>query len=280
MPDRSTLPDSLRLTRIRVYPLKGAAGYDLADTRLDELGVPLDRRWMLADPQGDFVSQRTHPRLALLRVRPWDGGVKVEAPGMDPLHLVIPADSGERTEVRVFGNPMTAVVHSGEASGWFADFLSEPFNLVFLPDGAGRDVDPEFAPGHRVSFADGYPLHLASESSLEDLNSRLRDAVDMGRFRPNLVVAGGEPWEEDTWREVEIGKTRLELVKPCARCQVTVVDQSSGALGAEPLKTLGVFRRFQGKVYFGQNAVLSETGGLRVGDDVRILKRGSRRPAL
>jgi uncharacterized protein YcbX len=271
---------AIRLTSLHVYPLKGAAGYDLAETSLDELGVPLDRRWMLVDAEGRFVSQRTHPRLALIRVESREGEIHVEAPGQEPLCLSVSEERVMRREVTVHGKEINALIDTGEQTAWFADFFSEDLALASLPEGTSREVDPKYARGHRVGFADAYPLHLVSESSLGDLNARLRKPLPMSRFRPNLVVSGGRPWEEDTWRELEIGGAILALVKPCARCPVTTVDQSRGSRGREPLWTLGVFRRYEGKVFFGQNAVPERGGGLRVGDEVRILQRGAARPPL
>jgi uncharacterized protein YcbX len=131
-----------------------------------------------------------------------------------------------------------------------------------------------------VSFADGYPIHLTTEESLEEMNGWLPERTDMSRYRPNLVVAGGAPWEEDEWRVMEIGAITLKLVKPCARCSVVTVDQGTGRRGQEPLRRLRSFREWEGKVYFGQNAVLEGNGRFRVGDDVRILEKGPRRPPL
>lgn len=167
-----------------------------------------------------------------------------------------------------------------EAEKWFSLVLDDALTAVYMPDEVIRDVDPGIAPGHRVSFADAYPLLLASESSLADLNDRMSRPVKMHRFRPNLVVGGSNPWEEDTWRAVEIGATRIDLVKPCARCQVPQVDPVTAVKGREPLRTLSRFRMYDGKVYFGQNAVFAQTGGLRVGDEVRIRERGEAIPPL
>ena len=283
---------SLRLTRIRVYPLKGAAGFDLQKTRLDSFGIPGDRRWMLTRPDGLFISQRTHPRLALIKVLPQRqdsgadstgqdgkgmGSFSLQAPGMGSLELSSDRSSGIPTEVQVQKDRVVGVFVE-EGSGWFSEFLGEECRLVFSPDEFLRPVDPDYAPGHRTSFSDGYPLLLTTEESLKDLNSRLTEPSSMLRFRPNLVVSGGEPWEEDTWRVLESGGVRLDLVKPCARCSVTTVDPGTGNGGVEPLRTLGGFRRWNGKAYFGQNAVCSGTGSFRVGETVRILEKGKAPP--
>ncbi len=272
----------LRLARIRAYPLKGAGGFDLPEVRVDSLGIPGDRRWMLVNRVGLFLSQRTHPRLALLHVEPQKDAedslsFQVSGPGMDPFALEPGGAGVVWREARLH----TEVVKGLEVTGgtvWFSDFLDEPCRLLFFPREAHRSVDPAFAAGHRTAFSDGYPLHLTTVESLMDLNERLPDPVDMLRFRPNLVLTGGLPWEEDLWRVLELGPVRLHLVKPCARCKVTTVDQGSGRRGKEPLRSLSGFRGWKGKAYFGQNVVFEGTGSFRVGETVRILEKGEARP--
>jgi uncharacterized protein YcbX len=286
----------LRVARIRAYPLKGAGGFDLLEVGMDAFGIPGDRRWMLVRPDGLFISQRTHPRLALIQVSPLPsegepppggGGGKgvdglsfqLRAPGMEPFLLDSSSHSGARTEVRIHRDTAEGVVVEG-AEEWFSGFLRQECRLVYSPPGFRRPVDPSFAPGHRTSFSDGYPLLLTLEESLADLNRRLRRPSSMLRFRPNLVLRGGEAWEEDTWRVLEIGGVHLELVRPCARCSVTTVDPGTAVRGKEPLRTLGGFRGWEGKAYFGQNAVFSGNGSFRVGDNVRILEEGEARPPI
>ena len=276
----------LELTRIRVYPLKGAAGFDLSETAVDEYGIPGDRRWMLATPDGRFISQRTHPRLCLIESFLAEGARGVEdmryilkAPGMDPFHLAV-EQSDTWMEVRLHRDRFQALAGYEEADVWFSEFLGEPCRLVFIPDEVIRSVDPEWAPGHRVSLADGYPLHLTTEESLHEINHRLSRDTDMLRYRPNLVVKGGKPWDEDRWRVLETDGITLRLVKPCARCTVITVHQGTGETGLEPLRSMKNFREWEGKVYFGQNAVFEGTGSFRVGGDVRILETGAARPPL
>ena len=274
------------MARLRVYPLKGAAGFDLPESDLDQFGIPGDRRWMLATPDGCFISQRTHPRLCLIRTSPAAGGggyralrFTLNAPGMEAFELT-PTPSQTWTEVRLHKDRFSVLVGYSGADRWFTRFLGDSCRLVFIPEEVRRPTDPEWAPGHRVGLADGYPLHLTTEESLRDMNRRLSRDTSMLRYRPNLVVAGGEPWEEDVWRVLEIGGIKVRLVKPCARCAVTTVDPGSAVRGREPLRSMKAFREWEGKVYFGQNAVYEGSGGFRVGDDVRILETGSRRPPV
>jgi uncharacterized protein YcbX len=309
-------PSDITLRRIRVYPLKGAGGLDLEETALDDFGIPGDRRWMLSTPGGQFLSQRTHPRLALVQTFATDAasgevgsppglGVaaestdsgsfgpaisgpntpqgcpsfRVEAPEMGSTFLE-PRNSGEWIRVRVHKDRFEALAGFDDADSWFSEFLGETCRLVFIPNELVRPVDPQWAPGYRVGLADGYPLHLTSEESLSDLNARLASPTSMLRYRPNLVVAGGAAWEEDEWRVLDMDGTRIELVKPCARCTVVTVDPGSATRGKEPLRTMKDFREWDGNVYFGQNAVVAGSGRFRVGSSVRILERGPRRPPL
>jgi uncharacterized protein YcbX len=170
------------------------------------------------------------------------------------------------------------VVPEGEE--WFSDFLGQACHLLFIPHQVHRAVDPVFAPGHRTAFTDGYPILVATEASLEDLNGRLDRPSSMLRFRPNLIIGGARPWEEDEWRRMEVGEAEIHLVKPCARCAVPAVDPETGVAGKEPLRTLAAFRRWEGKSYFGQNGVFRRTGSFRVGQRVDIVEMGEKRPPM
>jgi len=253
---------------------------------LDAFGVPGDRRWMLAARDGRFLSQRTHPRLCLVRTGQSGSvaargslGFTVTAPGMGTFPLS-EAPFSDWIEVQLHADRFMALAGSEEGNRWFAEFLGEPCQLVFMPEEVRRPVDPHRAQGHRVGLADGFPLHLTTEDSLREMNRKLSRKTSMLSYRPNLVVAGGAPWEEDEWRVLEVGGITVTLVKPCARCAVIAVDPGTGVRGQEPLRSLRSFRGWEGKVYFGQNAVFSGTGSFRVGDDVRILERGDRRPPI
>ncbi len=277
-------PDGVRVARIRVYPLKGAGGVDLQKADLDDLGIPGDRRWMLVRPNGLFISQRTHPRLALVRMEGWrpedpSGPFRVKAPGMGPLVLGAAPAVAPLMGVQVHRDHLQGRVMEEEGR-WFSAFFREEVRLVYFGSEILRPVDPERAPGHRTAFSDGYPLLLTSQESLDDLNGHLSTPSRMSRFRPNLVVRGCRPWEEDRWRTLSIGNARVELVKPCARCVVTTVDQRTGVRGTEPLRTLARVRGWEGKNWFGQNGVVARSGSFRVGDVVGIVEEGEALPPL
>lgn len=262
---------SIRLTGLNIHPIKSARAIPLDESAVDEFGLRYDRRWMVVDEAGVFLSQRHHPRLALVVPSISDGTLQVDAPGMPTLETPLHPKATVSTSVTVWRDSCPATWVGGSAAEWFSEYLGCPCALVHMADQAVRLVDPAFAPpGARVSFADGFPFLLISEESLADLNGRLAAPLPMNRFRPNLVVAGGEPYAEDGWDWIEIGGLRLRVVKPCDRCVVTTTDQSTGERGQEPLRTLATYRKRDGLVLFGQNVVHEGRGRLRVGDEVIV----------
>jgi len=238
-------------------------------------GLVGDRRWMLVDDDGGFLSQRTFPRMCLIRPRPTAHGLTVEAPGMEPLEIASPpaAAPTRRREVEIWGHRTAALDAGDEAAAWFGEFLGTSCRLVRQADDAHRPVDPAYARSaeDRVSFADGYPFLLTSERSLVALNERLDEPLPMNRFRPNLVVAGAEAFVEDGWERIRIGPVTFSVVKPCTRCKITTVDQETGAVGKEPLQTLADFRRGPDGVEFGWNLIQDGPGALEVGMTVEVV---------
>ncbi len=261
---------TVRLTGINIYPIKSARGIAMPEWETDAFGLRYDRRWMVVDGNGTFITQRNHPRMALVEVKIGDGVLRIDAPGMPTLETSLHPASAVVTQIVVwnFSGPSTWL---GETAAlWFTEFLGTVCSLVHMGDDVVRPANPLFAPETtRVSFADGYPILLISEESLADLNSRMSRPLPMNRFRPNLVVAGAEAYAEDRWEKIEIGGMPLRVVKPCFRCVITTTDQVTAERGREPLRTLARYRRVNGEVMFGQNVVHETTGRLRVGDTVR-----------
>ena len=266
------------LAALHVYPVKGCRGLAPAAAWAGARGLEGDRRWMIVDGAGRFVSQRTRPRLAIVAPEPSCGSLVLRALGREPLVVPLgpdggPAGGAPAAAVTVWRDTVAARDAGAAAAAWFGALLGEAARLVFMPDDTRRAVDPAFAvPGDIVSFADGFPWLLISEESLADLNARLPRPLPMSRFRPNLVVSGCAPYAEDGWRTLRIGEAVFRVVKPCARCAVTTVDQETGeADGPEPLRTLARYRRVGGGVMFGQNLLAEKTGELRVGAPVEIV---------
>jgi uncharacterized protein YcbX len=261
----------LTVSRLFVYPIKSLGGMELDAAEVEARGFRHDRRWMLVDGDGVFLSQRRHPRMALARARVEDERLVVDAPGMPALELPLRPEPGPAVRACVWGDEVEAVSCGGDADLWFAEFLGASCRLVHMPDETERAVDPLYAgAADRVGFADGFPFLLLSEASLDDLNARLDSPLPVNRYRPNIVVAGCVPYEEDRWRRVRIGDVGFRVVKPCSRCAITIVNQETGEKGKEPLRTLAAYRKVGGKVFFGQNAIPDGAGRLRVGDAVEV----------
>ncbi|MEV0634623.1 MOSC N-terminal beta barrel domain-containing protein [Streptomyces sp. NPDC050619] len=270
-----------RLWSIHVHPVKAFRGQAPREAVVEPWGLAGDRRWALIDNGGKVVTQRQQPRLApaVAELLP-GGGVRVSAPGMDPLAVPVPRPSGT-VPVEIFRDKVEGVLAEGDAAhAWCSAYLGAEVRLVYLDDPATRrPVDPEHAlPGETVSFADGYPLLLASASSLDALNSLIargdhahEGPLPMNRFRPNVVVAGTAAWAEDDWSRIAIGEVTFRVAKMCGRCVVTTTDQETAERGREPLHTLGRHRRLAGKLVFGQNLVPDSRGTIRVGDPVTVI---------
>jgi uncharacterized protein len=225
----------------------------------------------VVNPSGEFLSQRTHPRLSLVIPSMEDGELRISAPEMPPLALPLRPTDAVTTRVSIWGQTCAASWQGEDAAGWFSEYLECTCSLVYMPDRVVRPADPTYAPsGTRVSFADAFPFLLISEASLTDLNSRLATPLPMNRFRPNLVVGGGEPYQEDEWSDITVGEIRMQVVKPCSRCVITTTDQNTAERGKEPLRTLATYRRQDGEVMFGQNVVHENQGKLRLGDTVGL----------
>jgi MOSC domain-containing protein len=276
-----------RIARLFVYPVKSCAGVELTETLLIETGLEFDRAWMVVDEAGEFVTQRELPRMALIRPQLRHTEMVLRAPGMLALHIAF-----DRVEaparVRVWNDEVAAYDMGDLAAQWFSDFLSEPGNPRKL---RMARFDPE---QRRLSslkwtggiealnqFADGFPLLVASEGSLAELNARLvtagHPAVGIERFRPNVVLAGIEVHDEDRVDSLHIatgeGEVSLRPVKPCARCPIPDIDPATGLSSPEVGDTLRTYRadaRLDGAITFGMNAIVLQgvEHALRVGQPV------------
>jgi MOSC domain-containing protein len=271
------------LASIHIYPVKAGRAIDLAEAEVEPCGLAGDRRWLVTDPDGQFITQRAEPTLALVGAC-YDatGNLHLSAPGQLPLPVSAPVEArgAEMLWVRVWQSKVRAAAAGDQADAWFSGYLGRPVRLVHLDDPTRRQVDPEFGvPEDRVSFADGYPLLLTSVGSLDALGRWLiedaQPAVPMTRFRPSVVVAGAAPWAEDGWRRIQIGPVPFRVAKPCGRCVVTTIDQQTAERGRQPLAMLGRRRRFGQRLVFGQNLIPDATGTIRIGDPVRVLDAGT-----
>ena len=261
------------LSQLNIYPLKSAGGISLENTILEARGLKHDRRWMVVDDSGQFMSQRTFPKMSLIITRLSNKILSLNAPGMSKLCLPLIAIEGESQVVEIWGDICEAWTVNRQATKWISEYIGKSCKLVYMPDHSNRPVDADYAVGEdQVAFSDGFPLLLISEASLKELNRRLPERVTMKRFRPNLVVRNTEPYEEDRWEKIIIGECEFNIVKPCSRCILTTVDPENGKFsGKEPLETLATFRKVNGKVVFGQNLIPTIKGTLKVGMPVVII---------
>jgi uncharacterized protein YcbX len=254
----------MHLTQLALYPVKSCRGISVQHARLTSRGFEGDRRFMLVDASGKFVTQREDPSMSQLHCELGPNGLTLSHSGLEPITVPERLHDGPRLDVQVWRDRCSAIIHE-EGSRWCSQALGRELRLAYMPDEATRRAG---AGPQLVSFADGYPYLLATESSLADLNARLDTPITMDRFRPNIVLDGDAPFAEDDWTELRIGEVRFTVTKPCDRCSVTTVDPISGKRGKEPLRTLATFRKWDDSVWFGVNLVANDPGELRVGDPV------------
>ncbi|MEJ7624309.1 MAG: MOSC N-terminal beta barrel domain-containing protein [Pyrinomonadaceae bacterium] len=288
----------MHISEINIYPIKSLKGITVPSALVEDRGLRHDRRWMLTDRAGKFMTQREFPRMAAIAVEVTSDGLRVTSENEGTMEIPFEPDSGERGRVTIWNSVCDAEVYLGPVSEWFSDALGIRCQLVYMPDGSRRNVNERFNEGREiVSFADGYPLLVISEASLADLNGRIDEAatkadrsvrapLPMNRFRPNMVVADSEAYAEDGWVRIRVGEAVFRSTKPCERCVITTVDQANGEFdGKEPLKTLASYRMAkyvmpekcealgvnETAVLFGQNLIAETPGATITIDDTIVV---------
>ncbi|PWA62330.1 molybdenum cofactor sulfurase family protein [Artemisia annua] len=280
---RSRMGEEVAAAKVKsifVYPIKSCRGISLSEAPLSSTGFRWDRQWVVVNSKGRACTQRVDPKLALVEVELPENAFSMGWKPNKSSHLVIRAPEMDELKVSLCTPPQTcdgvsvwewsgsALDEGQEASEWFTHYLGKPSRLVrFNQDSEIRPVDPDYAPGHKVMFSDGYPFLLVSKGSLDSLNELLAEPVPINRFRPNILVDGCEPFSEDLWKEIQIGNLTFHGVKLCSRCKVPTINQENALSASEPTETLVKFRsgkvlipsrKGQGKVYFGQNMVCED----------------------
>ncbi|PJI94501.1 MOSC domain-containing protein [Luteimicrobium subarcticum] len=278
----STASTAGRVDSLHVYPVKGCHRVDVDSATLDPWGLVGDRRFLPVDETGKLVSQREVRALTGVRPALADGVLTLTAPGRDDLpDLDVATAARADVTASIWGTEFRASSCGDDADAWLSRAAGRELRLVWMDDPTRRPVlDAEWTrPGDVVSAADGYPLLLASTSSLAALNDWIAaesspdEVVPMTRFRPNLVVSGFDAWAEDDWsgRRLRVGDTTLRVAGPCARCVMTTTDQESGERRREPLRTLARHRKVAQELLFAVNLLTDGPGTLRVGDPVEVL---------
>lgn len=266
------------LSELYRYPVKSTAYEALESVHLDALGLEGDRRWMVVEASnGRFLTQRLLPQMGRIEAR-WQEGfaaLRLRAPGMDDLLVDVPGRDDNLRGVLIWRD-MLQVPDAGDAAAqWLSAFLGRDVRLVQMPEQRARQVDTAYAePGEHVHFADGFPLLLIGQGSLDDLSAKVGRPLEMLRFRPNLVVTGAEPFAEDGWKRIRIGDVTFRVAKPCSRCILTTIDPHTGERDAtrEPLATLLGYRNVNGEAMFGQNLLAENRGELKLGMPVEVLE--------
>ena len=263
----------MQLSGLYLHPIKSTAPLAVETALVEPRGLRNDRRWMVVDATGRFITGRELPRLTLVSARPDAHGLSLEAPGMPSLQVPLP-EADATIPVVVWKSDVAARPVDAACDAWLSEFLGQPVRLVHMDAGVTRPMtDVHSQAGDEVSFADAFPLLLISQAALDGLNARLARPVSMLRFRPNLVVDGSIAHAEDGWKRIRIGDVEFDVAKPCSRCVFTTVDPLRGERDAdgEPLRTLIGYRRTPDGVTFGQNLIPRSLGMLRVGDAVEVL---------
>lgn len=263
----------MHISEIWVYPVKSLGGIRLDQASVEERGLQYDRRWMIVDENNIFITQRVFTKMALIDVALEQDGMRISNRTEPGNEVFVPFEpvTAEPVTVKIWDNWVEALTVSDEADKWLSKELEKNLRLVMMPMSTERKVPVKYAKnGENVGFADDFPYLLISQASLDELNSRLTDPVSMKRFRPNLVIAGTEPFAEDEWKKISIGNLDFEILKPCARCVLTTVNPETAKKGVEPLKTLATYRKSNNKIMFGQNVVATSFGTVREGDPVNV----------
>lgn len=264
----------LTISQLFIYPIKSLGGISLTEAQVSDRGFLHDRRWMLVDDHYEFMSQRSIPEMALLQVFLEANGLRVQHKHSGEAISIPFVPNGEQYRVQIWSSECKAIEVSNEASKWFSDIFKKECKLVYMPDSTKRRVDSRYVSNKEITaFTDDFPYLAIGQSSLDELNSRLPNPIPMDRFRPNIVVAGGAPFEEDEWALFLVKDLQFFGSKLCGRCTVTTIDQQHAIAGKEPLRTLATYRTFNKKVYFGQYLVHKGEGLVSIGDSVEIVSR-------
>lgn len=255
-----------KVKSLHIYPIKSLGGISLDSVNVEKEGFQHDRRWMLINKEGIFMSQREHPKMALFSCHIVDKKLHVN---YKDTSISFGLDEHQQSveDVQVWNSALNAQEVSSEISYWFSDHLGIECKLVAMTKVSNRKKSFEKEPfSTSVSFADGYPILIVGTRSLEYLNEKLDTPLPMNRFRPNIVIETIKEHEEDTWNDLTVNDTGLKVINACARCQVTTINQETIEKGAEPLKTLSTYRKDGNRILFGANTIVTKEGVISVND--------------
>lgn len=263
------------LQEIWIYPIKSLPGVSLQKSQVLPKGLQYDRRWMLVDENGNFLTQRTIPEMALFNVFLENQTLVISPKNSFEQNLIYldlnQQKFGKAIQAKVWNDNVEVLEVNEKFSLWFSKQLNINCKLVYFPESNTRDIDHDYARNNeQVNLSDGYPILIIGQSSLDELNRKLEMPLSIHRFRPNFVFSKGKPHEEDNWKSFHIGNILFEGVKPCSRCVVTTINTDTGEKGHEPLKALANYRKLNGKIYFGENIIPRTSGDVQIGDIIEV----------
>jgi uncharacterized protein YcbX len=266
----------LQVHSIIIYPIKSLGGINVYQVTVEPAGFQYDRRFMLIDSANKFITQRTRPELTRFQLEVKGEGFEVKDQWTQSIKFLdFNPPLGSTEEVKIWDDRVMAHEVLDDWSVWFSEKIGEEVRLFQLSSLFSRYIEPPYqtAESKISSFADSLPILLCSEASFHHLDSLLNQPLDWRRFRPNIIVSNKMAFEEDTWQEISIGNSvKLFGAKPCARCQLINVDPNDGTSDSTILKALSQTRKFENKVYFGQQFVPISLGEIKVGDLINIHK--------
>ncbi len=262
------------VSELYIYPVKSLGGYSVAEAKVTATGFEHDRRWMLVDRNGMFMTQRNHGYMALLQTAIIPGGLYIAHKHFPEKNITIPfITSGHCTKkVQVWNDNCDAWCYDDPAmDAWFNEMLGVDCELVYMPDTTHRIVEAPYAKNNEItSFSDAYPFLIIGQSSLDELNSKLEIPIPMDRFRPNIVFTEATPFVEDSWEHFTISTIDFFGVKTCSRCVVTTINQETAVSSKEPLRTLATYRAVNKKIKFGMNLLHNGNGTVKVGQEIKV----------
>lgn len=260
-----------------IYPIKSLGGIQVNTVQLTKRGFENDRRWMLVDENNIFLTQRQFAQMALLQTAIVRKSIEIFHNGNPSNKISLPLflETGETVKVKVWDDTCEAIVAADELNKWFGKQLQINCRLVYMPESSLREVDKNYVvhADDITSFSDGYPILMIAAASLTDLNQRMQTSIPANRFRPNMIVNGVKPFEEDSMNSFAINGLPFYGVNPCSRCVVTTINQHTAQKNKEPLKTLATYRMKDNKIFFGQNVIGPDSGTISTGDRIIITKQ-------
>ncbi|MEE6031081.1 MOSC domain-containing protein [Avibacterium paragallinarum] len=261
----------MKLQHIYLYPIKSTQSYEVAQAVVQPQGLNFDRTFMLTEPDGTFISARKDAELYHFYALPTPLGLYIQHKDGSAIQVQY-TDFQQSQACEVWGNEFNSLLASQEINHWFSEKIGRAVQLRWTGEHTQRKI--KRYPDQPLSFADGYPLLLTTEASFNTVQQACPSPISPLQFRPNLIIDGITPFEEQQWAEIQIGEVKFLHSKPCERCVLTTRNPTTNQADPkmEPFRTLKKLNRNeQGAPLFGINLIPLNTGIIRVNDEVKIL---------